>query len=417
MQPKLQKHIVIIGGGSAGIAAAISATQSGLQVALIERNPYLGGKATAAEVGTICGLYAFSKHEMAQYIAEGFVKEFAEELKSRSHTQPLHNTIGMHYLPYDIEAYKNLCSSLLVKHGITVLLNTSITTVDVKNNTVQSITATNGSNLYIIECESVVDCSGDGIVSQLTHLPLIKSDTYQAAAQVFTMQNMDSISEALLGMVLIKEIKKGINSGLLESYYDRVYVVQGSVKNNEVSFKIGIPIEVTYTGSNSADIKAKAQLMAKKLAAFFIEHISVFKNATLHHIASEVGFRVGTRAIGNYILTEEDVLNCKKCNNAIANGAWPIEEWGQDKRVHMRYFEENNYYQIPADCLISQTLSNLFFAGRIISASDAAIASARVMGICLQTGYAAGKLAVGNCLKTPMDQTITMIQKELKLNH
>ena len=83
----------------------------------------------------------------------------------------------------------------------------------------------------------------------------------------------------------------------------------------------------------------------------------------------------------------------------------------------MRYFEENNYYQIPADCLISKTLSNLFFAGRIISATDAAIASARVMGICLQTGYAAGKLAVGHCLKTPVNQTITLIQKELKLNH
>lgn len=416
MQPKLQKHIVIIGGGSAGVAAAVSAAQSGLEVALIERNPYLGGKATAAEVGTICGLYAFSKNETAQYVAEGFVKEFAEELKKQSHTQPLHNTIGMHYLPYDIEAYKNLCDSLLIKHNVTVLLNTSITTVDVKNKVIKSITVTNGSNLCTIECETVIDCSGDGVVSQLTHLPLIKSDTYQAAAQVFTMQNMDSISEALLGMVLIKEIKKGIDSGLLESYYDRVYVVQGSIKNNEVSFKIGIPIEVTYTGSNSEDIRAKAQLMTKTLAAFFIEYIPVFKNASLHHIAPEVGFRVGTRAIGHYILTEEDILECKKYNTAIANGAWPIEVWGQDKRVRMRYFEENNYYQIPADCLISKTLSNLFFAGRIISATDTAIASARVMGICLQTGYAAGKLAAGYCLKTPVDQAITMIQKELNLN-
>jgi len=417
MQPKLQKHIVVIGGGSAGVAAAISAAQSGLDVVLIERNNYLGGKATAAEVGTICGLYAFNKHKIAQYVAEGFVKEFAEELKSRSQTQPLHNTLGMHYLPYDVEVYKDLCDSLLIKHKVTVLLNTSVTTVDVKNNVIKSITVTNGSDLCIIECESVVDCSGDGVVSQLTQLPLIKSDTYQAAAQVFTMQNVDSISEALLGMVLIKEIKKGIDGGLLESYYDRVYVVQGSVKNNEVSFKIGIPIEVTYTGSNNEDIRAKAQLMTKTLAAFFIEYIPVFKNASLHHIAPEVGFRVGTRAIGHYILTEEDILECKKYNTAIANGAWPIEVWGQDKRVHMRYFEENNYYQIPADCLISKTLSNLFFAGRIISATDAAIASARVMGICLQTGYAAGKLAAGYCSKTAVNKAITTIQKDLNLNH
>jgi ribulose 1,5-bisphosphate synthetase/thiazole synthase len=298
MQTKLQKHIVIIGGGSAGVAAAISSAQSGLEVVLIERNPYLGGKATAAEVGTVCGLYAFSKNEIAQYIAEGFVKEFAEELKTRSHTQPLHNSIGLHYLPYDIEAYKHLCDNILIKHKVTVILNATVTAVEVKNNIIQSLTITNGLNLSIIACESVIDCSGDGVVSQLTQLPLIKSNTYQAAAQVFTMQSIDSISEALLGMVLIKEIKKGIDSELLEPYYDRVSIVQGSVKNNEVSFKIGIPIEVTYLGSNSEDIKAKAQLMAKTLATFFIEHIPVFKNATLHHIAPEVGFRVGIRGVG-----------------------------------------------------------------------------------------------------------------------
>ena len=49
--------VLIIGGGAAGVAAAVAASRSGLNVSLLERNAYLGGKATAAEVGTVCGLY------------------------------------------------------------------------------------------------------------------------------------------------------------------------------------------------------------------------------------------------------------------------------------------------------------------------------------------------------------------------
>lgn len=59
----------------------------------------------------------------------------------------------------------------------------------------------------------------------------------------------------------------------------------------------------------------------------------------------------------------------------------------------MRYFKLDDHYQIPAGCLQSSSIDNLFFAGRNISATDGAIASARVMGICLQTGYAAGCMA------------------------
>jgi len=122
------------------------------------------------------------------------------------------------------------------------------------------------------------------------------------------------------------------------------------------------------------------------------------KNAHLGNVAVEAGIRVGRRAKGKYVLTEEDVLSCHKFADAVADCAWPIEEWGQDKRVKMRYFEENNFYQVPADCLKSAALTNLFFAGRTISATDGAIASARVIGICLQTGYAAGTIAASKIL-------------------
>jgi hypothetical protein len=138
--------------------------------------------------------------------------------------------------------------------------------------------------------------------------------------------------------------------------------------------------------------------------------VGAFKNASVQHIAPEVGIRIGQRSIGKYILAEEDVLTCKKFDDAIANAAWPIEEWEQHRRVKMRYLNLDDFYQVPARCLQSNHITNLFFAGRNISASDGAIASARVMGICLQTGYAAGFMAAGSALNLPLEDSIKHIQ-------
>jgi hypothetical protein len=86
------------------------------------------------------------------------------------------------------------------------------------------------------------------------------------------------------------------------------------------------------------------------LSQYLISNVDAFKNAHIKNIAPEVGIRVGQRSTGKYILMEEDVLSCKKFENAIANGSWPIEIWEQNRRVNMRYFNLDDYYQIPADC-------------------------------------------------------------------
>jgi hypothetical protein len=113
------------------------------------------------------------------------------------------------------------------------------------------------------------------------------------------------------------------------------------------------------------------------------------------------------------MLTEEDVMRCKKSDQSIAVGTWPIEEWDYDGKVKMQFFDEDDGYHIPADCLVSNQLENLFFGGRNISATSKAMASARVMGTCWQTGYAAGKLS---CTKNQSEflETVEAIHRELQ---
>jgi hypothetical protein len=211
---------------------------------------------------------------------------------------------------------------------------------------------------------------------------------------------------------MMKALRSAIDSDVLGDFYDRVYIVQGSLKHNEVTLKIGIPLAVTYAPGNLQELNTVAHSFVRNLAAFLIQHVEAFKNAQIKHIAPEVGIRTGQRSTGKYLLMEEDVLSCKKFDTGIANGTWPIEIWEQNRRVRMKYFNLDDHYQVPADCLQSNSLDNLFFAGRNISATDGAIASARVMGICLQTGYAAGSLAAAAAQNLSLMDTIRQIQNE-----
>ncbi len=412
METVQHTDVVVLGGGSAGVAAAVAAARKGLKVVVIERNAFLGGKATAAEVGTVCGLYHFSKNEESAYIVNGFAKDFAEKLQAQSQSTPLHVPEGVHYLPYNIDAFKNICAELMGINKIKVQYNAVLKNVSVEQHTLKSVSIIANGVPITIGLKALIDCSGESIISQAANLPLIKGDYYQAAAQVFTMQGITEQSEFKLGMILIKALRSAIDKDLLGDFYDRVYIVQGSLKNNEVVLKIGIPLAVTYSPGNAQELRTVAMSFVENLSAFLIANVDAFKNASVTHIAPEVGIRTGQRSTGKYILMEEDVLSCKKFENAIANCTWPIEIWEQNRRVNMRYFKLDDYYQIPADCLQSNSLNNLFFAGRNISATDGAIASARVMGICLQTGYAAGCLAAATALNLSLNDCIRQIQNE-----
>ncbi len=412
MQAIKHTDILVVGGGAAGIAAAVAAARQGASVLLVERNEYLGGKATAAEVGTVCGLYAFSKAPVTHYIVKGFAKEFAEALRESSGTAPLSNNEGLHYLPYSIDAFKQLSLQYLADQHVTVLLGSSITKVTVSDQAIQSIFIQTTEGLIEYAVGSVVDCSGDAAISRTAALPTLKNEQYQAAAQVFSLMDVAEDNEARLGLILMKALRSAVDEGMLPDFFDRVYIVQGSLKDNKVSLKLGLPVSVTYEEGNLEAIQLAAHAFINQLTAFLVSQVPAFKQASIHHIAPEAGIRVGERASGKYILTAADVLSCHKFGDAIANGSWPIEEWALHKRVKMQYFPLDDFYQVPAGCLQSGEISNLFMAGRNISATSEAIASARVMGTCLQTGYAAGCLAAGKALFIGEEDVINRIQNQ-----
>jgi hypothetical protein len=389
---EIKTDILVVGGGVAGIAASVGASQN-KEVLLIDANGYLGGNATVSEVGTICGLYHYTFEENSTYIIDGFPKEFAERIRKNSGSNPIKNKFGLHYLPYDTEVFKRVSLDTLKENKVKFLLNSRVTDVILKGSEIKSVVIEQGNVKKIINCSAVVDCSGVGIISEMAGQPLLKSGLYQSAAIVFKLGNIDISSEFGINVLLTKYIKMMKSNDDSKNSFHSAHVVPGSFKNGVASFKLGIPIKVTDEASNHDFLKKKGRELVDELYHLMKTEIEAFSGSVLEHIADDVGIRVQKRPIGKYVLQESDVTECRKFPESVAKSAWPIEEWDDDLKVSITSVKENDWYEIPQDALLSQEITNLFFGGKNISATDRAIGSARVMGVCLQTGHAAGKLA------------------------
>lgn len=396
----INTHILIVGSGVAGIAAAVAASRQGKDVTLIDDHTYPGGAATAAEVGTICGLYETGNDKPSTMLVGGFVKEFALKTAAYSGTTPQSNRFGLHYLPYKKEALIRLMEAYISEENIRFLPDTVLVDLRQDENRLYSATIIkNGEQELTVTFDALIDCSGKAAVAHLVAHPFVENSYFQAASIHFYVKNSRVEADELSGFKLIRDLKVLIREGKLPACFQNTFIIPGSRSGNQTGFKLTVPLEVSHDAENIQQLTARAKVLVNELFVILKAHSSLFADAELDYIADDLGWRTGKRPLGKYVLTEADVISARKWKAAVAKSAWPVEDWVLHKSVDLTFVKENEYYEIPQECLMSVNYENLFFAGRMISATDRAIASARVMGVCLQTGYAAGKLASGFCFE------------------
>jgi hypothetical protein len=216
---------------------------------------------------------------------------------------------------------------------------------------------------------------------------------YQAGAFVFQVKGLLTMEPKILGLNLIRWISRGIQSGELETECRYLSIIPGSVTNGIGLFKLGLPTPYNDTADCLTQYELDARARSVKIIKYLQQSEKLLADLAILTMATQVGIRTSARSKGIEILDKNQVMNCTKPENGIAIGAWPIEYWGDKNKPEMHYFPAENCYWISAGTLVSDTLDNLFFAGRTLSATEQAIASARVIGTCLNTGYAAGMLA------------------------
>jgi hypothetical protein len=288
--------VLIIGGGAAGVAAAVGAIKNGASVLIIEKNGYLGGKATSAFVGTVCGIFHNSQNTIPEFVVKGFPKLFCEKLMTNSETQPVFQQPSLHFFPYNRNAFISICNEST--SSATILTHSHVESILLNEDKIHSVELSIHNKIETIYPKAVIDCTGEAIVSSLTHLPQLLSNQYQAAAQVFSMAGIESHDALSIHLSIARALKKGVEQSTFPEKYSRVSMVPGTLNNGSALFKIGIPLIVDNSRNGIAAIEFFAKEAVIAIAAFLKNNCELFSNSFVDFVAPEAGIRTGPCSVG-----------------------------------------------------------------------------------------------------------------------
>jgi hypothetical protein len=360
-----QFDIAVVGGGAAGIAAAIGAARAGCTTLLLDRAAAAGGTGGFSGLTTVCGLH----DDNGNFLNNGFSREFAGALMREDRVSGPTKMGKLFVQLYRPASFQKTASRLLANEPlITARWNTPLKNVVVRKNRIHS--------LNDVQVGAVVDCSGAAEVGRAAGESVLATDgATQSPAVIFLLENVrhDLNSPLAIAQILSALVRAGLPP---------------------VSF-------MPCCDAGNVSVKFSGQPAAvPQLLEFLQSHVTGFERCRASQTELKVARRAGAMIVGRHLLTGDDVLGGRKFPDAVARNGWPIEQWSADGKQSIRYLSPGAHYEIPARALQATRTNNLFMAGKSLSADVDAVASARVMGCCLATGAAAGVLAA-SCIKSP----------------
>jgi hypothetical protein len=389
--------VVVVGGGAAGLAAAVTAGSAGARTALVERYGFLGGMATAGMVSTICGLYHGSPSGSPEPLNEGLAEAFARRLATMPGCQKPVRRGRTFVLPYTPFAFACLADELVASTPeIDVYLHAYLVGVDTGPRRIDGLRIATSERTVELRATVVADTSGDGVVARHAGAATETASDRQLPALVFVLQHVDC--EALGAgprLAVLRTLVAAERDGVLPKGASNL-ALGLSPQPGEVIGKLALAGVGADRSERRDYLTAAEQEGRRRVVAVteFLKTLPAFGRAFVSHVATQVGVRETRRVIGRYELTREDVLAGRKFDDAVARASWPIELWEEGRLgATYEYLEDGQTYDIPLRSLQARDVENLFMAGRCMSATHEALGSARVIGTCLATGEAVGRAA------------------------
>jgi hypothetical protein len=410
-------EVLVVGGGAAGVAAAVAAGRAGARVVILERYGFLGGLATAGQVGTVAGLYLRDgASSQPTLVANGFLREFSSRLAEYSGSPPVPLAHGLWVLPFRHAAFAGTADSFVSQAGnVEVVLHATLADVTGDAGYIREVRVLAWNDRLVINPQYVVDATGEATVAALAGAPAIDRISDQAPALVFEMGNVEGEfgERAFLG--LLRDLCRAVKEGRLPHGCERLALVPRSGRAGRVAFKLNLPPATSGRPSwqQVTAWERGSRALASEIARFVVEAHPAFRCARCSHIAPQIGVRSGRCIRGVDGLQDEQVRSCWKSNQGIARGAWPMERWLDQPGPVLDFFAERDFYEIPLGALSPTGLKNVIAAGRCISATSGALSSARVIGTCLGTGWAAGRVAAAAVDGQPVDAVVSDLREQL----
>jgi len=389
-------EVIVIGGGPAGVAAAVSAARQGCTTALLEENGFLGGTATGGLVLPISGFF----HKERQVVG-GIGWEVVERLLARGAAKVEYPKGHVSYHP---EYLKAVYQELAQEAGVDLYTNCRLTGCTVEENRITGIAFQGKSGEEWLTGDDFIDASGDGALCYLAGVPMLPGDGQeQPMSLCFLLTGVD-VTTPLLKNCIHHDGKSGASCNAVIHDYLQSCVDEGKLDQfggpwfNTVLLGDALAVNVTRAAADATDRASynRAELRMRRdvfvILDLLKEKFPEFRNASVVSSAVHAGIRESRRIVGLETVTGSDLLSGKVPECPVARCAHPMDihiPGGNGQRLIP--LEKPAY--IPHTALIPKNVSNLAAAGRCVSADREAFATLRVQATCMAMGESAGLLA------------------------
>jgi hypothetical protein len=433
--------VLVVGGGPAGLGAAVGAAQAGARVVLAERYGFLGGNATAALVMPLMSFHTQTPtperrgvttllptdHGPGEPVIAGVLRSLLEKLVKVGGAIPPSLATG-YVVPFDPEWFKLMALELLDEAGVQFLFHAFASDV-LGERRVEGAVLETKSGPVAIRAKVTVDCTGDadlavragapydvgradGLVQPMT-LMFRMTQFQQAAFEAYVKDNPKQWRGVHGLWDLVREATR---SGELQLpredilFFATPHQGEVSVNSTRVTRVMGTDVwDLSY-----AEWKSRRQM--QQIASFLRRYVPGFEESYVVQSGVNVGIRETRRIIGDYQLNADDVLSARKFDDAIARGAYPVDIHNPTGTgTVLKRLPPGEAYDIPLRCLLPQKTDGLIVGGRCISGTHEAHSSYRVMPIVMATGQAAGVCAAlaARHGRTPKTIPFRDVQREL----
>ncbi len=396
-------EVVVLGGGPAGIAAALAAGRAGRTTILIERYGFMGGAGTAAGLSTFCGLHAVV-HGRHEQVVHGVADEILDRLRAMDGLNKPHLTIQNQITAqaYDISAFKIAADELTAEANVEVLFHAfgvGCTMVDDEH--IDAVLVETKSGRVAIRGRLYVDASGDGDLAAWAGAPYEVGDGAGNMLYPSTMFRINGVDPAKAGRAweliptLMDEAEK---EG--RRFPRKKPIVRP--QRNPIEWRANLtqiknPDGTAVNGTDALQLsygEVEGRRQCWDVFQFIKSVTPGFENAYIVEIAPQIGIRETRRVLGDYVLTDRDILGCRDFDDTIGVQGWPVEAHVKgDVKFVFAPAGSRGYNQIPYRIIVPRQIENLFVAGRCASMSHDGQSSARVSGPCFIMGQAAGTAA------------------------
>lgn len=405
--------LAVIGGGFAGVAAALAAARAGAKVLIVEKSNCLGGAAVNCLVNPFMPYWTEMDGKRVD-LSAGIFKEIHDRLKH-------HNAMSKE--SFLEEELKYILNEMVAEANIDLLFHAYIFKVEKCDEHIASIVVATKSGEMQVEANYFIDATGDAQLAYLAGCPTVlgrESDHLcQPMTLCFRLGNVDVEKFYASREKLKIAHAQSLAAGELINPRENILVFKTPI-HNVLHFNT---TRVVRKNPTSPEEVTEAEVLARQqvyeIYEFMKKHADGLENSFLMMTAAEIGVRESRMIVGDYVLTEQDCRNCVKFDDGIAACNYDIDIHNPEGTgTSHYYFPAGEYYTIPYRSLIPKSAENLLVAGRCISSDHGAQASYRIMPVVCCIGEAAGS-AVGLAVKqncTVREIDVKELQNELKRN-